>query len=584
MKNMKTLFKEYWQIVKKRKWIFLILILSMLTHVSVELGVTIFYKDLANNFINVFSEEVYIEIIKIFFIILGLFAFQWIMWRVYEYLIIPFQVGGEQDCTIRCFNVLEKQKYQFFQNEFSGSIVKKSNRFIKNYTSITDWFFFTGLINTYALCLSFIILYFHDVFLSIIFIIWGVLYMIISGGLFLWKMKYDEKASEEDSKIGGLFSDIFSNIFTVKTAGIKENERQKVLNQTNIWYEKTRISWLLALVIFGVQTLLMLGLELFVLYIMIQKWKNGTFNIGEFVLFQTVLLYIFNSLFEFGRSLRNLFRAMAESSEMVEIIENSEIEIDLKNAKDIKINKGEIEFRNIDFSFKEKDNNLFDNFSLNIPSKQKLALVGHSGAGKTTITNLLFRFFDIQKGQILFDNIDNKSFTLDSLRKQISLVSQSPEMFHRTIKENVTLGKNYTEEEIINSLKKAEAYDFVMSLPKGIETEVGERGVKLSGGEKQRISIARSFLENSPIVVLDEATSALDSITENKIQKGIMNLIKNKTAIVIAHRLSTIMQMDRIIVMAKGKIIEEGSHENLIKENGQYAKMWHHQKGGFLVE
>lgn len=262
--------------------------------------------------------------------------------------------------------------------------------------------------------------------------------------------------------------------------------------------------------------------------------------------------------------------------------------LDSETAENFEIKKGEIEFQNIDFGYDSENNQknlLFQNFSFSIQAGEKVALVGESGSGKTTITKLLFRFYENFSGKILFDNKDSKEILLSSLRSQISLVPQRPELFHRTIRENLSFAKpDATDTEISEALKKALAFDFVENLPEKMETLVGERGVKLSGGEAQRIAIARSFLENAPIVVLDEATSALDSITEQEIQAGIFDLIADKTAIVIAHRLSTILKMDRIIVMENGKILEEGTHQYLLEKNGKYSEMWKHQSGGFLAE
>ena len=231
---------------------------------------------------------------------------------------------------------------------------------------------------------------------------------------------------------------------------------------------------------------------------------------------------------------------------------------------------------------KTVNNDLFEDFSLHIKAGEKVALVGHSGSGKTSLTKLLFRFSDPQKGNIYFDGQNAKDFTLASLRKQISLVPQQPELFHRSVRANITLNEAVSENDIRAAAKKSQSLGFIENLPEKFETMVGERGVKLSGGEKQRVALARAFLEDAPIVVLDEATSALDPITEKQIQTAIFDLIEGKTAIVIAHRLSTILRMDRIIVLESGKIIEEGTHQELLELNGVYSKMWKHQSGEFL--
>ena len=233
------------------------------------------------------------------------------------------------------------------------------------------------------------------------------------------------------------------------------------------------------------------------------------------------------------------------------------------------------------------ENKVFDDFNLTIEPNQKLGIIGPSGAGKSTLINLLLRFFDVDSGEILIDGYNIKNdITQKSLRENISYIPQDPVLFHRTIRENIIYGKlNATEEELIEATKMACCYDFIMNLENGFDTIVGERGVKLSGGQRQRIAIARAILKNSKILILDEATSALDSITEKEIQKALENLMKNKTVIAIAHRLSTLNIMDRIVVLDKGKIVEDGTKEQLLnKQDGLFKKMWDMQKDGMVGE
>ena len=231
------------------------------------------------------------------------------------------------------------------------------------------------------------------------------------------------------------------------------------------------------------------------------------------------------------------------------------------------------------------ENKVFNDFNLTIEPNQKLGIMGPSGAGKSTLINLLLRFFDVDNGEILIDGYNIKNdITQKSLRENISYIPQDPVLFHRTIRENIIYGKlDATEEELIEATKMACCYDFIINLENGFDTIVGERGVKLSGGQRQRIAIARAILKNSKILILDEATSALDSITEKEIQKALENLMKNKTVIAIAHRLSTLNIMDRIVVLDKGKIVEDGTKEELLnKQDGLFKKMWDMQKDGMV--
>jgi ATP-binding cassette, subfamily B, bacterial len=295
---------------------------------------------------------------------------------------------------------------------------------------------------------------------------------------------------------------------------------------------------------------------------------------------------LIHRLWEFGRYFRNFFTALADAAEMAEIIRRDELERDNPDANDLNISEGGIKFSGIHFSYHSGETGgkpLFEDFSLDIKPGEKVALVGPSGSGKSTLTKLLFRFLEPQQGHISFDGIDAKAFTLASLRQQISMVPQQPDLFHRSIRDNIALGETLPDYALIAAAEKSCSLGFIEDLPERFATLVGERGIKLSGGEKQRIAIARAFLEDAPIVVLDEATSALDSLTEQQIQRAIFNLIKNKTAVVIAHRLSTILHMDRIIVLDRGRIVEQGSHDELLAKGGKYKAMWDHQSGGLLL-
>jgi ATP-binding cassette subfamily B protein len=249
------------------------------------------------------------------------------------------------------------------------------------------------------------------------------------------------------------------------------------------------------------------------------------------------------------------------------------------------VKKGEIAFTGVSFAHSDSDELLFDGFSLNVASGERIGLVGHSGSGKTTLTRMLLRFSDIASGAITIDGQDISQVTQKSLRESIAYVPQEPMLFHRSLFDNIAYGKpDASVEEVRDAAAKANALEFIEKLPQGFETTVGERGVKLSGGQRQRIAIARAILKNAPILVLDEATSALDSESEKLIQDALAKLMKGRTSIVVAHRLSTISKLDRIIVLENGKIAEQGSHQQLLDKKGTYAKLWAHQSGGFIEE
>ena len=594
---MKTIFKEYARVTWEKRWGFLLVMIGVTTATTLGIYVPVFYKNIANGFAEPYTPKTLEMMMHNFWMVLLFYAGIWISWRVLEVGIVPVDDGGACLLNKRCFAVLKQQKYDFFENSFSGSLIKQASRFSRAYETIMDWFIFQLVQNIIGVSFAFILFYQHYPDFAYYFLIWVFAYITWSVGFSVWKLKFDQAVAASDSKLGGAYSDAISNIFIVKSFALEESEQSNINHKADIVYQKTKIAWILMFISFAVQGIMTMGIELVLVYLMIGKWQAGIFNVGEFVLFQSILLILVQRLWEFGRNFRNFFTALADASEMAEVFRITDLEKDSPNAKPLMISKGDILFDKISFAYSpassatnneaiEKTNSvnqdLFEDFSLHIKAGEKVALVGHSGSGKTSLTKLLFRFSDPQQGKILFDGQDAKNFTLASLRKQISLVPQQPELFHRSIRDNITLNKELSEEDIRAATKKSQSLEFIENLPDKLETMVGERGVKLSGGERQRIALARAFLENAPIVVLDEATSALDSITEKQIQTAIFDLIKDKTAIVIAHRLSTILRMDRIIVLESGKIIEQGTHQELLENNGKYAAMWKHQSGEFL--
>ncbi len=283
----------------------------------------------------------------------------------------------------------------------------------------------------------------------------------------------------------------------------------------------------------------------------------------------------------FVKGLENLVSASNQIEESVKLLKLKPKVLDKEDAKDCKVTKGAIDFKGI--TFKYEKNKIFDRFNLKIKPKETIAIVGPSGGGKTTITKLLYRLYNLDKGSIYIDGQNIRDLKQSSLRSSMTLVPQEGMLFDDTIYNNIKFGtEKATKGQVFSALKKAKLYDFIMNTTKQEKTLVGERGIKLSGGEKQRVSLARAFLSNKKIIIFDEPTSALDSETEAKIQKSIAELTKNRTSIIIAHRLSTIMSADRIIVLDKGKIVEEGTHKQLLRKKGKYAELWKYQSEGFL--
>ena len=584
---MDIIFKEYFKVIWQKKFYFCMAMFALACSISLDLTAPVYYKAIANGLAKPFSEETLKLLLDNLKGLAVIYSGIWISWRLLEIAIVPLDGGGINLLEKRCFEVLKKQKHIFFENRFSGSLIKQANRFSRSFEPIVDWFLFQFFMNIIAVGISFTIFYQQQPEFAFYFLCWVFVFIAWNITYSIWKMRFDQAVAEADSKVGGVFSDAISNIFIVKSFAMEQREQLRINQASDEVYRKKKIAWFFTFLSFAVQGIMTFAMELLLVYMMINKWQTGHFEIGMFVLFQSIMIILIQRLWEFGRNFRNLFTALADASEMAEVFRQIDLEVDSSNALPHKIKQGAIEFSNLGFSYYEhyqQQAKLFDNFSLHIKAGEKIALVGQSGSGKSTLTKLLFRFLDPQVGSIHFDGINAKDFTLQALRHQISMVPQQPDLFHRSIRDNITLGNSVSEAQLMTAAQQANCLEFINNLPDKFETLVGERGVKLSGGERQRIAIARAFLEDAPIVILDEATSALDSLTEKQIQSAIFELIKTKTAIIIAHRLSTILKMDRIIVLENGKIIEQGAHQQLLANKNKYYAMWQHQSNDFLAE
>jgi ATP-binding cassette subfamily B protein len=365
----------------------------------------------------------------------------------------------------------------------------------------------------------------------------------------------------------------------------KRRSEQKSFNAVSQKRYKTALKdWYVSEYIFAFQSFMMFFIEFLLIWITVSMALKGKLTLGDIVLVQFYLVGIMGSLWSFGRVIRNIERSLADAHEMTVILLTPKLVTDAPHAKIFAPSSGAISFNAVSFGY-EESTNLFDKLTLDIKPGEKIGLVGPSGGGKTTITKLILRLSDLSSGEILIDSQNIAAVQQDSLREHIAFVPQEPILFHRTLADNIRYGNEHaTDKELLQAAKFAHADEFISALPLKYETLVGERGVKLSGGQRQRVAIARAMLRNARILVLDEATSALDSESESLIQDALWKLMEGRTAIVIAHRLSTIQRMDRIIVLDKGQIAEEGTHNQLVAKGGLYAKLWGHQSGGFLQE
>ncbi|MDG1997072.1 MAG: ABC transporter ATP-binding protein/permease [Emcibacteraceae bacterium] len=393
-----------------------------------------------------------------------------------------------------------------------------------------------------------------------------------------WRLKYRREMNEQDTKANGRAIDSLINFETVKyfTSEYHEAERyDKSLKN----YESAAIRSQISLTLLNVgQGFIISGGLVAVLLMGAQGVSDGRFTIGDFVLINALLIQIYIPLNFLGFVYREIKQALVDMEKMFMLISsNPEIQ-DREDAIELDVSDGTIEFKDVNFHY-SKDRQILKNVSFKVKGGTTTAIVGSSGAGKSTISRILFRFYDISSGSVTVDGQDIRDVKQHSLRGEIGVVPQDTVLFNDTMKYNIGYGRhNSSDEEIYEAAKLAKIHDFIMTLPDGYKTEVGERGLKLSGGEKQRVAIARTILKNPSILLLDEATSALDSHTEGDIQQSLEKISEQRTAIVIAHRLSTIINVNEILVLDDGAVIERGNHTTLLELNGKYAQMWQKQQ------
>jgi len=396
-----------------------------------------------------------------------------------------------------------------------------------------------------------------------------------------YKLKYDLARSAAETKSTAVLADSITNYSTITLFGgfFREVQRfgRAMAEQRRLYLK----SWNISGIFDGIQGFLMLCLEIGGFILVIHLWKQGKLTLGDFVLFQSYVIVLFNRLWDFGRVARDIYESLADADEMTVVLQTPYEVTDIRSAKPLAVTKGMVHFDKVDFNY-QQTRRVLHRFSLDIAPREHVALVGPSGAGKSTVVKVLLRLHDLSGGHVKIDGQDISKVTQDSLRHNISVVPQDVVLFHRTLLENIRYGKpDATDDEVIAAAKEAHCHEFIQTFTDKYNTYVGERGVKLSGGERQRVAIARAMLANAPILVLDEATSSLDSESEQLVQAALAKLMAGKTVLAIAHRLSTIRAMDRIVVMDGGRIIEQGTHDELLKNPANtYSKLWNLQVAG----
>ncbi len=489
-----------------------------------------------------------------------------------------------------------RQSLGFFQNDFAGRV---ANKIMQTGTSLREsivqlidalWYASVQFVGSALLFAA------SDWRLTIPLIVWLIAYT-VTLRYFVPRIKArSTEASEARSMLVGRIVDSYTNIMTVKLFAHAEREdtyaREALTEQMTKWQASLRLITGMEITLYSLNGLLLVVTTGMAIWL----WTLHHVSVGDIAVVGGLVIRIVTMSGWVMWTIADVFENIGVVHEGMETISRPNMLVDAPDAKPLSVPRGEIHFDHIHFHYgagrasaEDAPPRVIEDLSLKVRPGEKVGLVGRSGAGKSTLVNLLLRFYDLEGGRILIDGQDISRVTQDSLRAEIGMVTQDTSLLHRSVRDNILYGRlDATDEDVIAAAKQAEAHDFIMGLEdlrgrRGYDAHVGERGVKLSGGQRQRIAIARVLLKNAPILVLDEATSALDSEVEAAIQSSFEQLMEGKTVIAIAHRLSTIAAMDRLVVMDEGRIVEEGSHADLLKRGGLYAQLWMRQSGGFLA-
>ncbi len=482
------------------------------------------------------------------------------------------------------FNYVRQHSHDYFINHFAGNIANKISDLPSGVETLLQILFFNFIAFFIAFATAIIILWHANPIFSLIMIGWASIHLLLTWAFLKKGHRLAKIHSESSSVVSGKIVDTLTNILNVRlfTAGDYESRylgqytREEQSNYKKaIWHlEKMRFFQ------GGLTGIFIISM----ICILIYGWSHHWVTLGDFSLVSMLSFTMLGFVWYASYQITNFVREAGKVNSALNLITTTHDIQDAEPPLKLQVTHGAIQFKEVDFHYKN-GKPVFNQLSVTIPAGQKVGLVGFSGSGKSSFVNLIMRFYEVQNGSIEIDGQNIAAVTGHSLRQQIAMIPQDPTLFHRTLMENIRYGRvDASDEEVIQASKLAYCHSFVNELDEKYQALVGERGIKLSGGQRQRIAIARAILKNAPILILDEATSSLDSVTEKIIQRSLDELMKKRTTLVIAHRLSTLINMDRILVFDQGKIIEDGSTQELLRLNGHFARLWNLQADGFLPE
>jgi ATP-binding cassette subfamily B protein len=545
---------------------------------------SILIKQLINLLPEVQNEDTSILIWPAALIVLNFIVFDNFTWRTIGYINYKFQATIKNQITNEVLNFVMDHSHNFFQNNLSGRIANQITTLSDNIELIVNKISPDFIRSISLLFTAFIAAYYVNPLFFYVLLIWFIVFSSFSISMSNRLVGLANTHAGSESTISGQLVDTITNNNNIRIFARKDYEISRMRPFFYAVQKAFRAKAFFIAVLYSIQGLMIAVMMGFSAYFLVHLYGKNQITIGDFALILGLsmelghmLWYTMTRIDEFNQAIGKCKQSLSN------LMIAQEIE-DKPDAKKLLIHKGEIAFEGVKFHYKDTTP-LFQDKSIVIEANQKVGLVGYSGSGKSTFVSLILRLYDVSGGRILIDQQNISEVIQDSLRASIAMIPQDPSLFHRSVMDNIRYGKaGATDEEVIMAAKKAHAHEFISLLPQGYESLVGERGIKLSGGQRQRISIARAILKNAPILILDEATSQLDSVTEGLIQESLWALMQRKTTLVVAHRLSTLLHMDRILVFDKGKIVEDGTHDELLKKKGLYKTLWNAQVGGFLPD
>ncbi|MCB9973245.1 MAG: ABC transporter ATP-binding protein [Rhodospirillales bacterium] len=579
-----------WYFIRQAKWQFALIAFFSISATALMSMTSYFIKLFVDALDGIQDrEQMWTELSGLIILGVGLcVVLQSMLWRCSSYLATQVLSPFANMVRRQMAAYMSEHSYAYFQNDFAGRLSSKVMETPSAVRQIAESFTQEFIYSIVTFIVSFTLLAMTGGTQLLIVSGLVVIYVIILRIYLPQIQNLSKVAADNMSVVRGRHVDIVTNILNVKLFARKNHEDAYLLESLKWnaagWVDKQLKFFSFTRKLDVLMKSIWVTLPGYALY----AWQQGEITTGDVAMVMSLSIHVGFNMWGFTFTLSSFFESLGQVQEGMETLTKVHTVTDKKGAPVLTVKVGDIECRSMDF--KHGANMIFDDFNLKIPAGQKVGLIGPSGAGKSSLVQLLLRLYDIEGGEILVDGQNIADVQQDSLREHIAVIPQSTDLLHRSLRENIGYGRlDATEDEIIAAAKRAHAHDFILNMEdkdgnKGYDAKVGERGVKLSGGQRQRIAIARAILKDAPILILDEATSALDSESEKLIQESLQDLMQGKTVIAIAHRLSTISHLDRLIVMDEGKIIEDGTHAQLLKNKGLYAKLWSMQSGGFLQE